>query len=330
MRFAIIGCGEAGSRRAAAIESVEGAQIVVCVDSVHDRADAFASRYGAEVSTDWRAAISRVDVDGVVIATANGTHAGIAIGAAEAGKHILCERPLARNVSEAEQMVAVAREHRVKLKTGLSARFHPVSLKARAIIDSGQLGKITFIRGRTGRGSYITRPAEWMVNCELAGGGTLIDNGCDLLDLLRYFMGEFRSAIGHTASLVYNIHPCEDNAFAILETSDGHAAIFHSSWTDWRDYMSLDISGSEGYVLLDYDNALVRVGYRPGLAGASLEETIDLSGETDRSFELDVEDLYASVRDDREPSPSGYDGLEALLLARAIYRSSEEGKVVRI
>jgi predicted dehydrogenase len=169
-----------------------------------------------------------------------------------------------------------------------------------------------------------------MVNCELAGGGTLVDNGYDLLDLLRYFMGDFHTAIGHTAALVYGIHPCEDNAFVILKTPDGRAAIVHSSWTDWRDYMSLDISGTEGYALLDYDNGVVRTGSRPGLAGPGFEETINLSSEPDRALEIEIEDMLASVEESREPSASGYDGLETLILVGAIYRSSEEGRAVRV
>jgi predicted dehydrogenase len=330
MRFAIIGCGEEGSKRAAAIDSVEGAVVTVCVDSIQDRSEALAARYGAEVTTDWRAAIAMPDVDAVVIATANNLHSTIAVAAAEAGKHILCERPLARNASEAEQMVGAARDHGVKLKTGLNLRYHPVTVKARSIIEGGWIGKIVFMRGRTGRGSYLTPPAEWLVDCELAGGGTLLDNGYDLLDLCRYLMGDFRSCLGHTASLVYDIAPCDDNAFAVLTTADESSAIIHSSWTDWSSFMSIDISGAEGYITLDYDESTVVFGSRPGVTGARLEETFDLSTQPDDSLAMEIRELMAAVAEDREPAGSGQDGLEALLLARAIYRSSETGQAERV
>lgn len=330
MRFAIIGCGEAGSRRAAAISGVEGARAVVFVDPIHERAAALAARYGGDPVSEWRSAVARSDVDAVVVATANNLHSTIAVGAAQAGKHVLCERPLARNVSEAEQMLGAAREHRVKLMTGLPHRHHPVTNKAREIIAEGRLGKIVFIRGRTGRGSYLAPSLEWSIDYELTGGGTLLGNGYDLIDLCRYLMGGFSSVIGRTATLVYNIAPCEDNAFAVLSTPDGRSAIIHSSWTDWRDQMSLDVSGTAGYLKLDYDESSVVFGSRPGVGGARLEEVFDLASEADRSLSIEIEELASAVAEDREPAGSGYDGLEALALARAIYVSSESGQAISI
>jgi predicted dehydrogenase len=330
MRFAIIGCGEAGSRRAAAIEAVDDTEITVCVDTVLDRAGSLAARSGADVSGDWRTAVSRNDVDAVVIATANNLHAAIGIAAAEAGKHILCERPLARNPAEAAQMVSAARDQGVHLMTGFGIRHHPAVAKVRQLLDTGRIGDITFIRGYTGRGSYAARPAEWMVDCELSGGGTLMDNGSDILDLCRYLMGDFSRVSGHAATLLWPIEPCEDNAFAILTTHDGRAAMVHSSWTDWQGYLSLDISGADGYIRLDYDEGVVAVGFRPGAPGAGLEESFDLSGLPDRSRVIEIEEFMAAIRENKGALTGGIDGLENVILAHAIYRSSEEGRSISL
>ncbi|MBI2844553.1 MAG: Gfo/Idh/MocA family oxidoreductase [Armatimonadetes bacterium] len=331
MRFAILGCGEAGSRRAAAISEVEGTRITVCIDAVEDRAEELASRFGVEFSTNWRASITRSDVDAVVIATTNNTHAQLALAAADAGKHILCERPLARNPAEAEQMIGAAREQGVRLKTGVILRYHPTVLCAREIIDTGKIGRITFIRGWTGRGAYsVAPPADWMVDCEISGGGTLLDNGIDLIDLCRCFIGEFRQVIGYTAALLLPVEPCEDNAFAVLTTADGRAASIHSSWTEWQGYLRLEISGTKGYIRLNYDDSTVAVGFRPGVAGAGLEDVTDLSGQPDRSLSLEIEDFVSAVQEDREPQGGGYDGLETLSLVHAIYRSSEERRRVGV
>jgi len=330
MRFAIIGCGEAGNRRAAAIALARGAEVAVCVDAVAERAEQLAAAHAARATTDWRTAIASDDVDAVVIATTNNTHAPIGIGAAEAGKHILCERPLARNPSEAEQMVAAARENNVRLKTGFSLRYNPVVVKAREIIDQGRIGRIVFLRGRTGRGSYAARPPDWVVDFELSGGGTLLDNGMDLLDLCRFVIGDFQWVQGYSATLVWPIEPCEDNAFAVLTTADGRAALIHSSWADWQGYLSLDISGTDGYIRLDLDNAVVTLGSRPGTAGAGLEEAMDLSREPDRSLSTEVEELVSAIAEGREPLGGGHDGLEALVLAHAIYRSSDEKAAIRV
>ncbi|MEN6521447.1 MAG: Gfo/Idh/MocA family oxidoreductase [Armatimonadota bacterium] len=330
MRFAVIGCGEAGSRRAAAIDSVESAEVIVCVDMVRSRAENLARRFGADSSTDWRSSIVRADVDAVVIATSNNLHAAIALASAEAGKHILCERPLARNPSEGARMIGAAQEYKVRLRTGFSRRYHPAVIKTRNIINEGRIGRILFIRGRTSRGGYTERPADWMVDCELSGGGTLLDNGMDLIDLCRFFMGDFKQVTGRAAALMLPIEPCEDNAFAILTTSDNRSAIIHSSWTDCVGYLSMDLSGTEGYIKLDYDNATVTVGLKPGEVGAGLEEVFDLSLEPDRSLAMEVEDMVHAVAEGRRPMETGLDGQEALTIAHAVYRSSDTGTVVRV
>lgn len=330
MRFAIIGCGEAGSLRAAAIESVEGAEVIVCTDTLKERADNLAARFGADSSTDWRGSIARPDVDAVVIATSNNLHAAIALAAAQAGKHILCERPIARNPSEAAQMVGAAREYRVRFKTGFSRRYNPAVLKAKSLVDEGQIGRMLFVRGRTGRGGYRERPTAWMVDCELSGGGTLLDNGMDLIDLCRYFMGDIVEVMGRSSSMMLPIEPCEDNVFAIMATSEGRTAVIHSSWTDWEGYLQMEISGTEGYIRLDYDNSTVAIGLRPGEIGAGLEEVFDLSLEPDRSLAMEVEELILAVKEDREPMGSGHDGQEALAVAHAVYKSSDTGAVVSV
>jgi len=330
MRFVVIGCGEAGSRRATAIESVEGAEVIVCADTVKDRADNLAARFGADSSTDWRGAIARPDVDAVVIATSNNLHATIAMAAAQAGKHILCERPIARNPSEAAQMVGTACEYKVRFKTGFSRRYNPAVLRAKSLVDEGRIGRILFVRGRTGRGGYSERPSAWMVDCELSGGGTLLDNGMDLIDLCRYFMGDIIEVMGRSSSMMLPIEPCEDNAFAIMSTSEGSTAIIHSSWTDWEGYLQMDISGTEGYIRLDYDNSTVALGLRPGEVGAGLEDVFDFSLEPDRSLAREVEELILAVKEGREPMGSGHDGQEALAIAHAIYRSSDTGAAVSV
>lgn len=330
MRFAVVGCGEAGTMRAAAIRAVDGAKLIVCVDTIEARAQLLAAIDNADFSTDWRAAIARDDVDAVIVATSNNLHAPVAVAAAEAGKHILCERPLARNPVEADQIVNAARQSGVQLETGFSRRHHPAVAKASELVRNGQIGRITFMRARSGRGSYAARATEWAIDPELSGGGTLLDNGTDLLDLCRYIMGDFCEVVGRVSTDMWPIEPSEDNAFAILTTGDGHSAVFHSSWTDWSDYLFMDIFGTEGYVRLNFDESTVTLGCRPGSAGETLGEVFDLSAEPDRSLEIEVKDLMMAVQENREPVVSGIDGLEELILVHAIYRSSAEGVVVKL
>src|SRR5262249_55435652 len=137
MNVAIIGCGGIGTRRAAAVRNVEGMELKAGADLVAASAEAFGSRFGVESTTDWENVVRRPDVDLVIVSTANNAHAPVSIAAMAAGKHVICEKPLARNPEECAQMVDAARRNNVKLKTGFNHRYSHQAWKAHELLREG-------------------------------------------------------------------------------------------------------------------------------------------------------------------------------------------------
>ena len=323
MRVAILGCGGIGQRRATAIGNLEGVSLVAGADVVEASARSFGEKFGCEWTTDWQAAATRPDVDLVIVATANNVHAEASIRAMDAGKHVICEKPLARNPAECDEMVAAAKRNGVKLKTGFNHRYSHQTWKAHELFRDGAIGDLIMLRGRTGHGQGEALSKRWFGNFELSGGGTFLDNGVHLLDLSRWFMGDFVEAKGYVHTHLPALGKCEDNGFGIYKTADGRLCQLQSSWTQWKGYLFLELFGTQGELLINYDDAtctLVRRG---------AEATVwQFAGIPDRSWEREIEEIVAAVREDREPLANGYDGWQAVKMAYAVYESNETGCTV--
>jgi predicted dehydrogenase len=328
---AVVGCGGIGTRRAATAAENERTRLVAVADVAAERAQGVAARFNCAWSTNWEEVVGRDDVQLVIVSTSNDAHAPVSIAAMERGKHVLCEKPLARNPEEARQMVETARRYNVKLKTGFNHRFHHQVQKARELYEAGAIGELIFIRARTGHGGGEAFAQSWFAKKERSGGGTFLDNGVHLLDLARWFMGEFVQASGFVSTNLWLIAPCEDNGFGLFRTADNRVASLHSSWTQWRGYLYMELWGTKGFLIIDYEPPrTVLVQRERGPSGESVEQVFSFAGVRDRSWERDLEEMVRAILEDREPLASGYDGLRAVEMAYAVYRSSETGMAVAL
>ncbi|MFO1248253.1 MAG: Gfo/Idh/MocA family oxidoreductase [Alphaproteobacteria bacterium] len=208
MRIGIVGCGLIGQKRAAA---AKGHDVVLVTDLDAGRAQALADKTGAKVAKDWQELVA-ADIDAVIIATLHGSLAPIAIGALEAGKHVLVEKPAGMNVDEVARVAAAAKKAGKVCKVGFNHRFHPAIWKAKEIVDSGALGPMMFVRGRYGHGGRLGMEKEWRAIPELSGGGELIDQGSHLIDLSRWFLGDLELAFAATPTLFWDMK-VDDNCF---------------------------------------------------------------------------------------------------------------------
>jgi len=253
MKVAQIGCGNIGRHRAEAVAAVSGLELALCVDTIVEAAQALAERWNCEPGTEWQEAVARPDIEVVIVSTPNVFHTPISIAALEAGKHVLCEKPLARNPQEARRMVEAAEACGRELRTGFNHRFHAQVVQAKALFDAGAIGEPLFLRGHTGHGGGEAFAWSWFCDEEIAGGGTFLDNGVHALDLARYFLGEFVEATGFRTTSLWDIAPLEDNGFGLFRTADGWVASLHSSWTQWKGYLYLELFGAEGFLTINYD-----------------------------------------------------------------------------
>jgi predicted dehydrogenase len=239
LKVAVIGCGSIGNKRA---QSLEGASIAICCDLIEERARSLAAKHGARATADWREAVSASDVDVVFVATTHDLLPLIAEQAAAAGKHVLMEKPGARTAEELEPVKAAAHETGALVRIGFNHRYHRAFRKARELFDRGELGELMFVRARYGHGGRLGYEKEWRANPLISGGGEGIDQGMHLIDLARWFCGDFVHIGGFAATYYWDM-PVDDNAFFLLRTAANQTAFLHASCTEWKNTFSFEIYG---------------------------------------------------------------------------------------
>ena len=323
MRAAIIGCGLIGRKRA---QALSGCRLAVCCDTAADRAAALAKTAGGAVAlTDWHAAVIRPDVDVVLIATTHDMLAPIACAAAGAGKHVLVEKPGARRAAELECVRAAAERTGVRVRIGFNHRYHRAFRKAREIFDSGDLGEMMFVRGRYGHGGRPGYDKEWRAVPELSGGGELVDQGMHLIDLARWFLGDFEKVQGHIATYFWNM-PVEDNGFLLLRTTGGQTAFLHASWTEWKNTFSFEIYGRLGKLEItglggSYGTERLTF-YRMSAAMGPPETTTWEYPMADDSWEMEFREFLDDIRLGRQPAAGIADAQAALRVIEKVYEES--------
>ena len=219
---------------------------MACADLQSARAEALARlSVGAEVERDWRRLVARPDVDIVIVATTNDALAPVTLAAVEAGKHVLVEKPGARTSAELQPIVAAAVRTGVHVRVGFNHRCHPALRKARELVDAGSLGPLMFVRGRYGHGGRVGYEKEWRADPARSGGGELIDQGVHMIDLSRWFLGDFTDIQGFAHTYFWQM-PVDDNAFLLLRTPAEEVATLHVSCTEWKNLFSFEIYGRKG------------------------------------------------------------------------------------
>ncbi|MEK7847797.1 MAG: Gfo/Idh/MocA family oxidoreductase, partial [Chloroflexota bacterium] len=241
MRVGLIGAGLQGKRRAPAVRQTHNDVVVVAAATL-EAAQPLADTMGCEAVAGWEPVVARDDLDAILVCTPTYLHAPISIAALKKGVHVLCEKPLARTVEEAQAMVAAAREGGAVLKCGFNHRHHPAVQQARRWFEAGAIGEPIFARCRYGICGRPGYEKEWRASPELSGGGHLMEQGIHGIDLARWFLGDFSQATGFTDNAYWQM-PVEDNAFALLRTPQGRVASIHASLTQWKNLFSFYLSG---------------------------------------------------------------------------------------
>lgn len=329
MKAGIIGAGLQGRRRAQALKQC-GDQVGIVAAAHLERAQLLASELGCEATANWEEVVAKEGVDAVIVCTPPNLHLPMCTSALKQGKHVLCEKPLARNPNEAEEIVKTARENNVKLKCGFNLRHHPAIKQAREWSDQGFIGELSFVRCRYGIGGRPGYDKEWRADPQISGGGQLMDQGMHALDLSRWFLGDFTEVYGFLQTAFWDVAPLEDNAFCLLRTERGQVASIHVSWTQWRNLFSFELFGKDGYIIVEglgggYGVERATLGKRAFLKPFK-EEIIEFRGE-DHSWEGEWREFTSAIKENREPLANGYDGLEAVRLAYAIYDAASKGGV---
>jgi predicted dehydrogenase len=330
----LVGCGGIGVLRAQALAKNAAFHLAAVTDVDPQRAGSFSAQFKSAAEKDWPALLHRPGVDAVIISTPPDSHAEIAIAALQAGKHVLCEKPLARTPEECRRMLDAARNSGRTLATGFNYRFYPSVMKAREFFDTGAIGELDYIRSYTGY-SALAHTQAWLHDVAIMGGGTLRDNGIHLIDTTLYFFGAPVQVKGYGTSLVWNFPGCEDNGFALLRNAQGKIAAVQSSWTEWTGYkFSVEIYGTMGCIRVRCFPMITEVttgDLKSGKASRQsfyfpfvhvMERLKSYRWIVVQSFVLEFEEFRAAIEGRKSQIASGEDGLRAVEIAHVVYPGS--------
>jgi len=303
-----------------------GGRLIHCADTDLSRARHVASLSpGCLAGSDWRELLARANIDAVIVATPQDSQVAIARAAISAGIHVLVEKPAARHVDELLGLPQLAAKHDVRVRVGFNHRYHRAFQQARRLVDSGILGPLLFVRGRYGHGGRLGLAGEWRAQPQRSGGGELIDQGVHLIDLARWFLGEFAEVNGFAHTYFWDM-PVDDNAFMVLKTATKQVAFLHVSCTEWKNTFSWELYGRDGKLQVD------GLGGSYGVERLSLYKNLPEMGppETtiweypmaDNSRETEMAEFMEDIRGTRAPSAGLPDAIAALAVVAKIYTDS--------
>jgi predicted dehydrogenase len=320
LKAAIIGCGVIGSRRAGAMP---GAKLVACADHEPGKAQALAKCVdGCTAFSDWRKMLETVSCDLVIVATHHDSLAEITDAAITYGRHVLVEKPAGRTASDLMLLIAKAERAGVCVRVGFNHRYHRALRKARELADAGALGELMFVRAVYGHGGRVGYDREWRADATRSGGGELIDQGPHVIDLARWFLGDFTDVQGFADTFFWDM-AVDDNAFLLLRTADGKTAFLHVSCTEWKNTFSFEIYGKTGKV------AVTGLGGSYGTERLTFYKMLPEMGppETtvweypmaDNSWALEFSEFVDDIRCNRTPAAGLSDAAAVLDVIRRIY-----------
>ena len=324
LSVAIVGAGRIGQIRAGVVLRSDLAVVAAIADTDLARAENLAHGTPAEVYSDWRSIVARDDIDALIVSTPTKFHAGITIAALEAGKHVLCEKPLGRNMDEAQRMFDAACASDRVLKTGFNYRHMSHVRKAKELLDRQVLGPLHFLRCRYGHGGRPGYEREWCTDGDLSGGGVLLEQGIHIFDLVRHLLGEPSELVAQTQRFYWNFPHVEDNGFCVIRTASGQVAQIHVSWTQWVNIFELEVFGREGYLRLEgrdghYGPQRLIWGKRRPDHGRPGEERFEFA--PDDSWTREWDEFYTAIHERKQLTGSASDGLRAQQMIEAAYNS---------
>ena len=332
MNIAIVGAGLIGHKRANSLDLNSDNLVKVC-DNDLDKAKKLGEKFDANWTSNIDDISNHDDIDIVIISVINKYTMPIAKKMLESKKHVLCEKPLGRNLKESQIILKASKENNRFVKTGFNHRFHPSIMKAKSILNNGKLGDIINMRGRYGHGGRPRMENEWRCSKDLCGGGELLDQGIHLIDLANYFFQKKIDEVFGILNTSFWKTDVEDNAFFNLK-SQNVVAQFHASWTNWRNIFSFEIFCTNGYLLINglggnYGLERLEVGYRNEKGGAPKTQKYDFQ-EEDNSWSYEWMDFKSAIIHNLEPNGSGHDGLIANQIIEGIYKSNTNNRPYKL
>ncbi len=312
LRVALLGAGWIMDYHARAVIEHPGAELVAASNWREPSLARLAARHGIpRTTTDWRELAADPAVDAAVIGTPNALHAPQAVAFLEAGKHVLVEKPMARNLGEADAMLAAAGRSGARLMVAHCWRFHDDVLALRARVAAGELGEVVKTRGYGVHAGW--GPSGWFTDPELAGGGALVDMGVHAIDTTRFLLGDpLPSRVLATVATRYGDYAVDDEAIVLVSWSNGTNSIVESGW--WQPHLGgleadTEVYGTAGYARV-WDRTELPDGYQHC---------------SQPMYSAQMAEFVEALAVGRQPRPSGEDGRVVLEVVERAYAVAREG-----
>ncbi|MEX2160146.1 MAG: Gfo/Idh/MocA family oxidoreductase [Dehalococcoidia bacterium] len=340
IRIGIVGSQFVAKLHAEGFARVPDAEVVAVASPDRAHAEAFAQQHGvANVFTDYREMLKLPDLDAITIACPNDLHAQVAIDAAAAGKHVICEKPLALNLEECDRMIEACRRAGVLLLYAEELLFAPKYVRAKTLADEGALGRVYYVRQLE---CHYGPHADWFWDVERSGGGVLMDMGCHSIAFARWVFGNapIESVSAEIGTFVHGARTKgEDHSIVTLRFAGDRLAVAENSWAraggvDDR----AEIYGSQGLTVADLLRGSSLVTYSDAGYGYAVEKAESTQGWTFTMFEetwnygfpQEMAHFAACIQGREEPRSTGEDGRAVLEAIIAAYASAGRGERIAL
>jgi predicted dehydrogenase len=317
----LIGVGYIGKIHLMNCLRLQNAQLTAVADTSKKALSAVKRLGITNTYRDYHELLNNPSIDAVIIALPTYLHAECAKAAAEKHKHILLEKPLARNTREGKDILSITSKYNVKLMIGYDLRFSAASQNIRTKIEKGELGKAQIAYATNiSSGPFLHRAEadapipvpEWWWNKELTGGGALIDLGSHMINLVRWCFGEITDAKSYLGYR-YNLEQ-EDHAVCTLKFNEGQIAIITVGWFSQQNQTKLEVYGTAGHAIASYNP--------PNKIKTAIQLMLKKTPSFHRPYLIEIQHFLDSIQKDQQPQPSGEDGFKDLEVIEKAYKNT--------
>ena len=328
IQIAIIGAGTMGTIHAQSCCALPNARVTWVADKDEGRAATLAEICGARATADVDAALGADDVDVVVVTVPTPSHRAITERAAARGKHVFCEKPIARTLADARAMVGRVRAGGVLLSVGHVVRFFPEYARIRALLAEDAVGKVGVVRAaRLNAYPALARP--WYGNPDWSGG-VIVDLMIHDLDTLRWYFGEVERVYRPWPELARPHQPASNYALAVLRFANGVIAHVEASWAHANFRTSIEIAGSDGLLRhASEESSAIRVEHTAPMEDMAVARVqVPSSPLPEGPYQTELRHFLAAVETGTPPLVTGDEAVRSLALALAVLQSTRTGRPV--
>jgi predicted dehydrogenase len=337
LKFGIIGIGSIAPIHVAAIKSTPNMELAAVATRNKEHGESFVSKHGGKWYDDYHQLLESDDVDVISICTPHHMHAQMTIDAAEAGKHVLCEKPMAINVNECDKMINACKKANVTLGVIFQCRFEPLSLQLKAAFNESRLGRLLLASANTlwFRDEEYYSNSTWRGKKSYEGGGVFINQAIHAIDLLLWLTGMPDRVTAKTRTLNHKIE-VEDCGLAILEYAKGYLGLIQATTCAYHGYPErLEFYGARGSVIYHKGQGKLEWHLIDPSEDRIDEAVSNCNAANSLSFNVnpmiaEYQDFASAIRKGHHPLIDGYEGRRSIELIEAIYRSAYEDKTIEL